>query len=112
MTQSVSVLALSVTSAGAITRGRAVGFDGAQIAAANARLFGIARFAATAAGEDVAIDVLGTAVAEAGAAIARGAQLGTDAQGRLVTWSSGPVVGVALQAASGAGQFFEALLTP
>lgn len=112
MTQSVSVLALSVTSAGAISRGRAVGFNGAQIAAANVAMFGIARMAATAAGEDVTLDVMGTSVCEAGAAVAVGAALATDAQGRLVTHSTGVIVGRALQAATAAGQFFEALLTP
>jgi hypothetical protein len=112
MTQSISVLAMSVRSAGAIARGRAVGFDGAQIAAANAALYGIARFPAAAAGEDVTLDVMGTAIVEAGAAVALGAALATDAQGRLVTHSTGPIVGRALQAATAAGQFFEALLTP
>lgn len=112
MTQSISILAMPVNSAGAIARGRAVGFDRAQISAANAAIYGVARFAAAAAGEDVTIDVLGTAIAEAGAPVAVGAALATDAQGRFVTHSTGPIVGRALQAAGAAGQFFEVLLTP
>jgi hypothetical protein len=46
------------------------------------------------------------------AAALNGAALATDAQGRLVTHSTGPIVGRALQAATAAGQFFEVLLTP
>jgi hypothetical protein len=99
----------TVRAAGAIARGRCVGFDGAQIAAANARALGIAPHAAL-AGEDTPLVVVGTAIMEAGGAIALGAQIATDTQGRGVTWSTGAVVAEALQPATAAGQFIEVLL--
>ncbi len=136
MSQSRSIFTLSVLSAGAVSRGRAVTFGGGQVAAAGAKALGIARTAATAAGQDVQVAVIGTAVAEAGAAIAVGDSLVADAQGRLVpalplrvaagatgvtsTAANGAiltggdppqaVVADALEAAGAAGAFVEVLL--
>ncbi len=106
------------------------------MSAAGAKALGIARTAATAAGQDVQVAVIGTAVAEAGAAIAIGDSLVADAQGRLVpaqplrvatgatavtstaangailTGGDAPqfVVADALEAADAAGAFLEVLL--
>ena len=136
MSQSHSIFNQSVVSAGTVARGRAVTFAGAQVAAAGAKALGIARQAATAAGQDVSVAVLGSAVAEAGGAFAVGASLTTDAQGRLVaalplgiatgatgvtssaangailTGADTPqfVVADALEAAGAAGAFVEVLL--
>jgi len=136
MSQSRSILTLSAVSTGAIARGRAVTYAGGQVSAAGAKALGIARTAATAAGQDVQVSVIGTAVAEAGAAIAVGDSLVADAQGRLIpaqplrvaagatavtstaangailTGSDTPqvVVADALEAAGAAGAFVEVLL--
>jgi hypothetical protein len=137
MTQAVNVMSLSVTATGAIARGRGVTFAGAQIAAAGAKPLGIAQVAAAAAGPVIPLSVMGTAIAEAGAAIALGAALAMDASGRVITAtalgvatgatavtsaaangasaiSGGEppqfVVGDALQAAAAAGQLIEILL--
>lgn len=137
MTQATTILSLTVTSAGAIARGRGVTFAGAQVAAIGAKVIGIAQYPATAAGEAISVTANGTAICEAGAAIALGAAVHMDAQGRVVTAlplaiaagatgvtsaaANGAgaiaggdppqfVVGDALAAASAAGQFIEVLL--
>lgn len=108
--QARDLLCLSFTAISAVSQYRAVGFDGAQITTAGARIAGIAKRPA-AVGEQFESAAIGTAVAEAGAAFAVGAALEVDAQGRLVTNSSGVHVATALQAASAAGQCVEVLLS-
>lgn len=56
----------------------------------------------------------GIAKCIAGAAVAKGARLTNDTLCRMVTQvtAGGPVLGVALEAASAAGQMFDVLLTP
>jgi hypothetical protein len=136
MSQSIGLLDLHVTSAGAITARRGVTFGGAQVAAAGGKPMGIAQHGATAAGQPVLLRVKGTAIAEAGAAVAVGDAVAMDAQGRVVpaaalTVAAGAtavtssaangailaggvppvhVVGDALQAATAAGQPIEILL--
>jgi hypothetical protein len=137
MSQSIDILTLRGLSAGAIARGRGVTFADAQAAAAGAKIKGIAQHATTAAGQDVAITICGTAIVEVGAAVTLGASLTMDAQGRAVaavplavasgatamtsaaangvtalTGGDAPqfVFGDALQAATAAGQFIEVLL--
>lgn len=136
MSQSISLLTLSVVSAGAIARGRAVTFAGAQVSAAGAKAIGIATWKAEAAGEDLPVAVCGTVSAEAGGAFNKGDALACDAQGRLVAASalaiatgSTPVtstaangtilaggilpqfvVADALEGSGGAGSFVEVLL--
>lgn len=70
-------------------------------------------------GEDCAVRLVnasGTVKAQAGAAIAVGAEVKLDGTGRVVTIgtpSAGDkIVGVALEAASAAGNFIEVLLNP
>jgi hypothetical protein len=130
-------LSLSVTSAGAIGRGRGVTFAGAQVAAAGAKPLGIARARASNAGFDLPLTVSGVAICETGGVIALGAAVAMDAQGRVVTAdpvaiaagatgvtsvaANGAtviaggelpqyVVGDALQEASAAGIFIEVVL--
>ena len=137
MSTSTPILTRTVRSAGAIARARGVGFDGAQIAAANAKPMGIALVAATAAGEDTPVVLNGTAICETGGSFALGVAVAMDAQGRVVaatalavatgatamtsaaangaaaiTGGEPPhfVVGDAMQASTGAGQFIEVLL--
>lgn len=110
--QAVSLLTLTVVAAGVIAANRFVTVAGAQ-ATADANTLGVARSAAAAAGDKIPVDVMGTAIVESGAAISAGATLETDASGRAVTWAtSGPRVGIALEAATAAGQFIEVLLLP
>jgi hypothetical protein len=77
--QNTAILTHTVSAAGVIAANRFVTPLGAQ-AGADANILGAARFAAAAAGEKIPVDVLGTAVVEAGAAIAAGA---TVKSGRL-----------------------------
>lgn len=108
--QAIPVLNLPVLLTGAVVAQRFVTNAGAQTAA-NGYALGVCRTAG-ASGERVGVDVLGTAIVEAGAAIAAGASLGSDASGRAVTFASGGKLGVALQAASAAGDKIEILLLP
>lgn len=107
--QSLALLTLTVALTGTVAANRFVTAAGAQ-AGADANTLGVARTAGV-SGDKIPVDVIGTAVVEAGAAISAGATLETDASGRAVTWAtSGPKVGLALEAATAAGQFIEVLL--
>lgn len=109
--QSIPLLTLTVVLAGTVAANRFVTPAGAQ-AGVDANTLGVTRTSGV-SGEKVPVDVIGTAVVEAGAAIALGATLESDASGRAVTWATaGGKVGIALQAASGAGVFIEVLLLP
>lgn len=108
--QNISLLSLTVAATGIIAAARFVTPAGAQ-AGADANTLGVSRYAAGAAGEKIAVDVIGTAIVEAGAAVALGATLKSDANGKAITWaSSGAKAAIALQAAAAAGEFFEVLL--
>lgn len=109
--QNISLLALTVLLAGTVGANRLVTVAGTQ-AVADANALGVARTAGVAA-ERIPVDVLGTAVIESGAAVAAGATVKSDASGRAITWvTSGARVGVALEAASAAGQLIEVYLIP
>lgn len=109
--QSIPLLCLTLAATGTIAAHRFVTPAGAQ-AGADANTLGVARVAAV-SGDQIPVDVLGTAVVEAGAAISAGATLKSDASGKAVTWAtSGAKIGLALQAASGAGVLIEVLLIP
>lgn len=106
------ILTIPVTSVGAIVARRFVHAAGDQ-AVADENVLGVARAAASATGQQVPVDVLGTVTIEAGAAITKGATLKSDASGRAITWASaGAKVAIALEAAGAAGEFIEALLIP
>lgn len=107
--QSLSLLTLTLVATGAVTVARFVTPLGAQ-AGADANTLGVARSAA-AVGERFPVDVRGTTVVEAGAAVTLGATLKSDASGRAIAWAtSGAKVAVALEAATAAGQLIEVLL--
>jgi hypothetical protein len=108
MQGSTPLLTLSVVATAALTQARAVSGLGAVPAAA-ARCLGVARTSA-AIGDRIPVDVDGTAVAEAGAAVAVDAALELDSVGRFVTKSAGVTVGRALSAAGAAGVMIEVLL--
>ena len=107
----LAILTLTVAAAGAVAENRFITQAGAYPAAA-AKGFGVARHAAAAAGELIAVDVQGTAVVEAGAAFAKDAALELDATGRVVTKTAGVGVARAMEAAGAAGAMVEVLLTP
>lgn len=108
--QSSSLMFLAVKAAGAIGEYRFVNPSGAQ-AGAGENALGVSRYAA-ATGAYVAVSALGTAIVEAGAAIAAGAAIQSDASGRAITKDTGATVARALQAASAAGDFVEVVLIP
>lgn len=107
-TQSISLLTLTLTAAAALTANRFVTHAGA-VPAAGANVVGVTRSAA-ASGYATPVDVIGTAIVEASAAIAVGAAIETTNDGRAVTWSTGVTVARALQAATAAGDLIEVLL--
>lgn len=106
----IPILTLSVVAAAALSEHQAIGYDG-NVATAAATMQGLAQTDA-ASGEQVAVDVQGTGIAIAGAAIAVGADLEVGAAGKLVTKAAGVSVGRALQAAGADGDLIEIMLLP
>ena len=110
-TPTISVLCLTRTAAAALVANRFVTAAGG-VPAAGAAVLGVTRTDAE-SGDLVPVDVLGTTEVVAGAAVTAGATVMTDNQGRAVAHSSTNVrVGVALSAATAAGQSIEVLLLP
>lgn len=109
--QSTPVLALTALLSGTVAANRFIAPAGAY-AAGGGNTLGVTRTGG-ASGERVAVDVLGTAIVEAGAAVTINDTLKVDSTGRGITWvTSGAKVGLALQAAGSAGDFIEVLLIP
>lgn len=110
--QNTALLTLSTVASGAVTRYRAVGFDGAQLTTEGALAMGIAQYDAG-DGEALAVIAKGTAPAESGAAVSVGDELVADASGRVIVnpgVGGEVVIGHALEAASAAGEPIEILL--
>lgn len=109
--ESVALLSLSVVLTSFVAPHRFVTPLGAQ-AGADAQTLGVSKTAGT-VGQLLTVDVIGTSAVETGAAIAVGQVLKVDAAGRAIPWATaGARVAIALQAATGAGQFIEVLLVP
>lgn len=108
--QNISVLALTVVATGVVNKRRFVSVAAAQ-AGAGVNTLGVSQEDA-AIGDALALDVLGTAVVEAGAAVAKGAALQSDANGRAVTKDAGVTTARALEAAAAEGDPIEVLLIP
>lgn len=106
----LSILTLTAVAAGVLAANRFVTQDGAY-PAAGAKAFGVNRSAAAAAGELLAVDIQGTAIAEAAGTFAKDAALELDASGRVVVKTTGVGVARAMEAGT-AGAFVEVLLTP
>lgn len=108
----IDLLTLSVTATAALTIGRGVTPTGA-VAAAAGNALGIACYSGV-IGDRVSVRVHGTAICEAGAAIAANALLEYDASGRVVTRSVGVTIGRLApgSVASAAGDQVEAILFP
>lgn len=110
MTQKISLLTLSIAAAGALAAERFVTTAGAYATAAD-HADGVTTTKA-ALGELVSIDVLGTAVVTAGAAISKNAYVQVGSDGKAVTRTTGIAVARALQAAAADGDRIEVLLIP
>ena len=108
----IAILTLTIAAAAALTARRFVSPTGA-VATAAGNALGVARSDA-AIGQDAPVDVMGTAVVEAGGAIAAGALVEVGATGKAVTKSAGVTVGrLAPGSVSTAnGQFVEVILIP
>jgi hypothetical protein len=108
--QAISLLNLSLLLTGTVVADRFVTGVGAQTGAAG-NAIGVTRSAGI-SGEIVPVDVIGTAIVEAGAAIAANALVESDSVGRAVTKSAGVTLGRLApgQSASAAGQFVEIIL--
>ena len=109
---SISTLALTVIATAAIAGCRFVTQSGAY-AAAGGVVYGVSRTPGN-IGDPVPVDITGTTIVEAGAAITKDAALMVDATGRVVPLSGTgkSPVGRALEAATAAGDFIEVLLVP
>lgn len=110
MSQNISLLSLIVIATAALEANRFASLSGAY-PTAKGPAFGVTRSSA-AVGASVSVDVLGSAVVTASAAIAKGAYIQVAANGKAVTQTDGAAVGIALEAASADGATFEALLIP
>lgn len=108
--QSSPILTLTKRATAALTADRFVS-PTVGLPAAGGNTFGVAR-SNTANAALAPIDVLGTSIVEASAAIADGAAIEALADGRAVTRTTGVTVARANQAATGAGQFIEVVLIP
>lgn len=108
--QCISLLTLTLGLTGTVVAQRFVTGAGAQTGAAGNAL-GVARTAGV-SGENIPVDVIGTAIVETGAAIAANALVESDASGRAVTKAAGVTLGRLApgQSAAAAGQFVEVLL--
>lgn len=102
------LLTHSLIATAALTQFRAVTGTG-TIPAAGGRILGVAAVSGV-VGERVPVEIEGTTIAEAGAAVAIDAALEVDASGRFIPKNTGVVVGRALSAAPGAGSQIEVLL--
>lgn len=101
------LLAVTIAAAVALTRLRFVDYTG-NPASAGERALGIANMDYD-AGEQAGVNTHGELLVEAGAAVAVGAQVESDASGRAVTLSTGVAFGTARDAAAAAGDIIRVL---
>lgn len=95
------ILTTSVVAAAELTRRRFVGFDG-NVCAVGVKALGVVD-ADTALGSVAPANLLGVILVEAGAAIAAGAEVQSDASGKAITKVAGVGNGFAWDAATAAG---------
>jgi hypothetical protein len=109
----ISLLTLTVIATAALTNNRAVNQAGA-VPALGALAFGITRSDA-AIGDPTPVDVMGTAIAEAGAAFAKDVPLMVGTAGKLIAHDGDGdkhAIARSLEASTGDGAMVEVLLTP
>lgn len=110
--QKISLLTLAIAVAAAISHERFLTASGAYPVARKGAL-GVSCTSATAAGQTVPVDVLGTTVVTAGGVFAKDASLAVGANGKAVAAEAGDViVARALQAATADGDRVEVFLIP
>ena len=95
------LLAVTIAAAAALTRFRFVDFAG-NVASAGERALGVPSTDFD-TGEQASVATHGEILVEAGAAIAAGAEVESDANGKAITKAAGVVNGVAWDAAAAAG---------
>lgn len=108
-----SLFALTAIAAGEIAANRAVGWDDAQASVQGQKVKGVSQYPADGAGEAIAVTAIGEVAIETGAAVAAGASLIADADGRAITATGTAgeyVFADAEEAASAAGETIMALL--
>lgn len=103
MKTALIALTISLVASSDIPKLRFVDYSGAKCPA-KARAIGVAEESA-AIGEVFAVNTLGVLIVESGGAIAAGAGVESDADGRGVSATTGVVNGWALDAATAAGEF-------
>lgn len=108
--QSIPILTLSLAVTSAITAERFATLGGAP-ATAGGNAGGVAR-SDGAVGELIPLDVLGTAVVTAGAAVAKDAAIEVGTAGKAITKTTGVAVARALEAAAADGDRIEVMLIP
>lgn len=101
------LLTLSIAAAAALTRKRFVDLTG-NVPSAGERVLGVSN-ADYSLGEQAGVDTHGAILVEAGAAVAAGVEVESDASGRAVTKTTGVAGGVSLDAASAAGDYIRVL---
>jgi len=101
------LMATTVLAAVALARFRFVNFDGATAGATDAAL-GVP-VTAFDAGEQASVATHGEMLVEAGAAVAAGAAVQSDATGRAITLAAGVAAGRARDAATAAGELIRVL---
>lgn len=111
---SLSVMTLTVIATAAVVAGRFVTSAGAYPAAIGGLAHGVTR-SDGAVGDPIPVDVLGTAIVEAGGAISAGVPVMADASGKVIAHDSDGdkhALGRSLEAAASDGDFVEILLVP
>lgn len=101
------LLAVTIAAAAALSRFRFVDFSG-NVASAGERVLGVPSTDFS-TGEQASVATHGEILVEAGAAIAAGAEVESDASGRAVTKTTGVAFGVARDAAAAAGDIIRVL---
>lgn len=109
--QSYPVLTLTILAATTIIANRFFQADGTP-AGVQENAIGVSRTAGS-SGDAIPVDVLGTAIVEAGGTVTAGGTVQSDSTGRAVDWTSGGAkIAIALQGTTTAGDFVEVLLIP
>jgi len=104
----IPVASASVTAAANLTKNRFIGFTGNHCAA-GAKAIGTTTLDVD-SGEQASVVFCGIVLVEAGAAVAVGAEVTSDAQGRAVPVSANARNGWALDAATAAGEIIRVML--
>lgn len=104
------VLTVTVIAAGSLGAYRGISQAGSY-ATAGQHMAGVS-FTSAYANDELAVDVMGITIAQAGGAIAADALVEVGSDGKFITKASGKAVGRAISAATGDNSTFELLTTP